>query len=61
MIGNLRIHAQALGVIGIETVNLASLLQSLLSHLLTGGKTPTCSRNPSYLHSERGSGISALP
>ena len=39
MIGNLFcIYAQALGVIGIETVNLAALLQSLLSRLLTGGK-----------------------
>ena len=39
MIGNLfGIYAQALGVIGIETVNLAALLQSLLSRLLTGRK-----------------------
>ena len=39
MVGNLLgIHAQALGVIRIETVNLAALLQSLLSRLLTGGK-----------------------
>ena len=39
MVGNLLgIHAQALGVIRIETVNLAALLHSLLSRLLTGGK-----------------------
>ena len=39
MIGNLLcIHAQALGVIRIEPVNLATLLQSLLSRLLTGGQ-----------------------
>jgi hypothetical protein len=39
MIGNLfGIYAQALGVIGIEAVNLAALLQSLLSRLLTDGK-----------------------
>jgi hypothetical protein len=51
MIGNLFcIYAQALGVIGIETVNFAALLQSLLSRLLTGGKnaSPCVSRSPSY-------------
>ena len=39
MIGNLLgLHAPALGIIGISTVNLAPLLHSLLSRLLTGGK-----------------------
>lgn len=39
MIGNLLcIHAQALGVIRIEPVNLAALLQSLLSRFLSSGK-----------------------
>lgn len=39
MIGNLLcIHAQALGVIRIEPVNLATLLQSLLSRFLSSGK-----------------------
>ena len=39
MIGNLLgIYAQALGVIGIEAVNLVALLQSLLCRLLPSGK-----------------------
>lgn len=47
MIGNLfGIYAQALGVIGIETVNLATLLQSLLSRLLTGGKNTSPCESP---------------
>jgi len=59
MIGNLfGIHAQALGVIGIETVNLAALLQSLLSRLLTGGKnaSPCVAVVLHILNGERGIG-----
>ena len=59
MIGNLLgIHAQALGVIGIETVNLAALLQSLLSRLLTGGKnaSPCVTVVLHILHRDRGIG-----
>ena len=57
MIGNLLgIYAQALGVIGIETVNLAALLQSLLSRLLTGGKnaSPCVAVVLHILNGERG-------
>ena len=59
MIGNLfGIYAQALGVIGIETVNLATLLQSLLSRLLTGGKntSPCVAVVLHILNGERGIG-----
>ena len=59
MIGNLLgIHAQALGVIGIKTVNLAPLLQSLLSRLLTGGKnaSPCVAVVLHILNGERGIG-----
>ena len=57
MIGNLFcIYAQALGVIRIETVNLAALLQSLLSRLLTGGKdaSPCVAVVLHILNGERG-------
>ena len=59
MIGNLLgIHAQALCVIGIKTVNLAALLQSLLSRLLTGGKnaSPCVAVVLHILNGERGIG-----
>ena len=59
MIGNLFcIYAQALGVIGIKTVNLAAFLQSLLSRLLTGGKnaSPCVAVVLHILNGERGIG-----
>ena len=59
MIGNLfGIYAHALGVIGIETVNLAAHLQSLLCRLLTGGKnaSPCVAVVLHILHRDRGIG-----
>ena len=59
MIGNLLgIHAQALGVIGIETENLAALLHRLFSRLLTGGKdaSPCVAVVLHILNGERGIG-----
>ena len=59
MIGNLLgIYAQALGVIGIEAVNLAALLQSLLCRLLPSGKnaSPCVAIVLHILNSERGIG-----
>jgi len=59
MVGNLLgIHAQALCVIGIEAVNLAALLQSLLCRLLPSGKnaSPCVAIVLHILNSERGIG-----
>ena len=59
MVGNLLgIHAQALGVIGIEAVNLAALLHRLFSRLLTGGKdaSPCVAIVLHILNRERGIG-----
>ncbi|GEM_PF-6658782 len=59
MVGNLLgIHAQALGVIRIETVNLAALLHRLFSRLLTGGKdaSPCVAIVLHILNRERGIG-----
>ena len=59
MIGNLfGIYAQALCVIGIETINLAALLQSLLSRLLPSGKdaSPCVAVVLHILHRDRGIG-----
>ena len=59
MVGNLLgIHAQALGVIRIETVNLAALLHRLFSRLLTGGKdaSPCVAIVLHILNGERGIG-----